>query len=64
MFLRCLQSWDGRLFLKGDMMRDSFFSPKLSTVWQKCPSNASLLRRIRAQEVNTIRYIDILVIQL
>ena len=36
---------------------------KISTAWQKCPSKkVSLLRPIRAQEVNTIRNLDKLVI--
>ena len=43
-FLIC---WGGRLFLKGDRRLDSFCFTKLLTVWHKCPSKASLLRRIK-----------------
>ena len=39
MFLIC--------FLKGDRRLDLFCFPKLLTVWHKCPSKASLSRRIR-----------------
>ena len=63
-FLRCSMSWDGRLFLNEDMRRDSFFATKVSTVWQKCPLNASLLRCIRTQELNRSRCYDRMIIQL
>ena len=52
-FLICLMCWDGRLFLKGDRRLDLFCFTKLSTVWHKCPSKASLSRRIRVLEENT-----------
>ena len=52
-FLICLMCWGGRLFLKGDMRLDLFCFPKLLTVWHKCPSKASLSRRIRVLEENT-----------
>ena len=41
------------LFLKGDRRLDVFCFTKLLTVWHKCPSNASLSRRIRVVEENT-----------
>ena len=44
MFLGYSMSWDGRLFPK----------EYKSMVWQKCPSKTSLLRRIRAHELNII----------
>ena len=50
MFLMC---WAGRLFLKGDRRLDLFCFTKLLTVWHKCPSKASLSRRIRVLEENT-----------
>ena len=40
----------GRLFLKGDRRLDLFCFIKLLTVWHKCPSKASLSRRIRVLE--------------
>ena len=43
-FLICLMSWGGRLFLKGDRRLDLFCFTKLLTVWHKCHSKASLLR--------------------
>ena len=46
-FLICLMCWGGRLFLKGDSRLDLFCFTKLLTVWHKCPSKASLSRRIR-----------------
>ena len=49
-FLICLMCWGGRLFLKGDRRLDLFCFTKLLTVWHKCPSKASLLRRIRVLE--------------
>ena len=52
-FLICLMSWGGRLFLKGDRRLDLFRFTKLLTVWHKCPSKASLSRRIRVLEENT-----------
>ena len=52
-FLICLTCWGGRLFLKGDRRLDLFCFAKLLTVWHKCPSKASLLRRIRVLEENT-----------
>ena len=52
-FLICLMSWDGRLFLKGDRRLDLFIFTKLLTVWHKCLSKASLLRRIGVLEENT-----------
>ena len=45
-FLICLMCWGGRLFLKGVRRLDLFCFTKLLTVWHKCPSKASLLRRI------------------
>ena len=54
--------WGGRLFLKGDRRLDLFCFTKLLTVWHKCHSKASLLRRIRALEQNTI--LNLMVIQL
>ena len=54
----------GRLFLQGDRRLDLFCFTKLLTVWYKCPSKASLLRRIRELEENTILNLDKLVIQL
>ena len=50
-FLICLMCWGGRLFLKGDRRLDLFCFTKLLTVWHKCPSKASLSRRIRVLEV-------------
>ena len=44
----------GHLCFKGDRRLDLFCFTKLLTVWNKCPSKASLLRRIRALEENTI----------
>ena len=52
------------LLSQGDRMLDLFCFTKLLTVWLKCPSNASLLRRIRVLDENTIRNVDRLVIQL
>ena len=52
-FLICLLSWGGRLFLKGDRRLDLSCFTKLLTVWHKCPSKASLSRRIRVLEENT-----------
>ena len=52
-FLICLMCWGGRLFLKGDRRLDSFCFTQLLTVWHKCPSKASLSRRIRVLEENT-----------
>ena len=49
----CLMCWGGRLFIKGDRRLDSFCFTKLLTVWHKCPSKASLSRRIRVLEENT-----------
>ena len=49
----CLMCWSGRLFLKGDRRLDLFWFTKLLTVWHKCPSKASLSRRIRVLEENT-----------
>ena len=48
-----MMCWGGRLFLKGDRRLDLFCFTKLLTVWQKCPSKASLSRRIRVLEENT-----------
>ena len=36
-FLICLMSWGGRLFLKGDRRLDLFCFTKLLTVWHRCP---------------------------
>ena len=55
--------WGGRLFLKGDRRLDLFCFTKLLTVWQKCPSKASLSRHIRVLEENTLN-LDRLAIQL
>ena len=64
-FLICLMCWGGgRLFLKGDRRLDLFCFTQLLTVWHKCPSKASLLRRIRVLEENTTLNLDILAIQL
>ena len=52
-FLICLMCWSGHLFLKGDRRLDLFCFTKLLTVWHKCPSKASLSRRIRVLEENT-----------
>ena len=52
-FLICLICWGGRLFLKVDRKLDLLCFTKLLTVWHKCPSKASLLRRIRVLEENT-----------
>ena len=52
-FLICLMSWGGRLFLKGDMRLDLSCFTKLLTVWHKCPSKASMSRRIRVLEEST-----------
>ena len=49
----CLMCWGGHLFLKGDRRLDLFCFTKLLTVWHKCPSKASLSRRIRVLEENT-----------
>ena len=46
-FLICLMCWGGRLFLKEDRRLDLFCFTKLLSVWHKCPSKASLPRRIR-----------------
>ena len=54
----------GRLFLKGDRRLDLFCFTKLLTVWHKCPSKASLLRRIRILEESTTCNLDRLAIQL
>ena len=62
--LICLMCWGGRLFLKGDRRLDSFCFTKLLTVWHKCPSKASLSRRIRVLEENTTFNLDRLAIQL
>ena len=43
----------GRIFIKGDRRLDLFRFTKLLTVWHKCPSKASLSRRIRVLEENT-----------
>ena len=43
----------GRLFLKGDRRLDLFCFTQLLMVWHKCPSKASLSRRIRVLEENT-----------
>ena len=66
-FLICLMTmmcWGGHLFLKGDRRLDSFCFTKLLTVWHKCPSKASLSRRIRVLEENTTLNLDRLAIQL
>ena len=60
-FLVC---WGGHLFLKGDRRLDLFCFTKLLMVWHKCLSKASLLRRIRVLEENTIWNSDRLVKQL
>ena len=52
-FLICLMCRGGCLFLKGDRRLDLFCFTKLLTVWHKCPSKASLSRRIRVLEENT-----------
>ena len=52
-FLICLMCWGGSLFLKGDRRVDLSCFTKLLTVWHKCPSKASLSRRIRVLEENT-----------
>ena len=52
------------LFLKGEKRLDLVCFTKILTFWHKCPSKASVLRRIRALEENTIRDLDRLVIQL
>ena len=52
-FLICLMCWDVHLFFKGDRRLDLFCFTKLLTVWHKCPSKASLSRRIRVLEENT-----------
>ena len=44
-----LDDWDGHPFLKGDRRLDYLCYTKLFTVWHKCPSKASLLRRIIIQ---------------
>ena len=49
-FLIC---WGGRLFLKGGRRLDLFCFTKLLTDWHKCPSKASLSRRIMVLEENT-----------
>ena len=56
MFLICLMSWGGRLFLKGDRRLDLSCFTKLLTVWHKCPSKASLLRRIRVLEEHNMKF--------
>ena len=63
-FLICLRSWSGRLFLKGYRRLDLSCFTKLLTVWHKCPSKASLSRRIRVLEENTTLNLDRLAIQL
>ena len=45
-------------------MLDLFCFTKLLTVWHKCPSKASLSRRIRVLEENTALNLDRLAIQL
>ena len=57
-FLICLMCWGGRLFLKGDRRLDLSCFTKLLTVWHKCPSKASLSRRIRVLEEITTRNLD------
>ena len=52
-FLICLMCWDRRLFLKETGGSTYSVLPKLLTVWHKCPSKASLSRRIRVLEENT-----------
>ena len=47
-----MMCWGGHLFLKGDRRLDLFCFTKLLTVWHKCPSKASLSRRIRVLEEN------------
>ena len=42
------------LFRKGDRRLDLFYFTKLLTVWHKCHSKASLSRRIRVLEGNTV----------
>ena len=59
-----MMCWGGRLYLKGDRRLDLFCFTTLLTVWHKCPSNASLLRRIRVLEENTTYNLDRLSIQL
>ena len=53
-----------RLFFKGDRRLDLFCFTKLLTVWHKCPSKASLLRRIWVLKENTTWNLDRLAIQL
>ena len=57
-FLVCLMSCGGRLFLNGDKRLSLLCFTKLLTVWHKCPLKASLLRRIRALEENTKLNLD------
>ena len=52
-FLMC---WGGRLFIKGDRRLDSFCFTKLLTVWQKCPSKASLLRRKGTRRKHNMKF--------
>ena len=59
-----LDVWGERLFLKGDRRLDLFCFTKLLTVWHKCPSEASLSRRIRVLEEHTTWNLDRLAIQL
>ena len=63
-FLICLMFWGGHLFIKGDRRFDLFCFTKVLTVWHKCPSKASLSRRIRVLEENTAWNLDRLAIQL
>ena len=63
-FLICLMCWGGHLFLKADRRLDLFCFITLLMVWHKCPSKASLSRRIRVLEENTTRNLDRLAIQL
>ena len=55
-FLICLMCWGGHLFLKGDRRLDLFCCTKLLTAWHKCPSKASLSRRIRVLEENSMNF--------
>ena len=63
-YAKCNIISGGCLILKGDRRLDLFCFTKLLTVWHKCPSKASLLRRIRALAENTICNLDRFVIQL
>ena len=53
-FMICLMCLGGHLFLKGDRRLYLFCFTKLLTVWHKSYSKASVLRRIRVLEENTI----------